>query len=101
MAGIAARSGGPPGPSRPGWLRLGQSAPDGLVEPAVRPEKRPCVDATAALEVGRAPACLLDEEHRRRGVPGRQLDLDHRLTGALGDQRVAPEVAEPAFPPHV
>ena len=74
---------------------------DGLVEPAVGHEERPAVDRAAAVEVRRPAAGLLDEDQRRRGVPGREADLDHRLGGALGDERVAPEVAEPALAPDV
>ena len=63
--------------------------------------KRPGVDGPPALEVGHAAAGLLDEDDRRRGVPGLEPDLDHRLGRALGDQRVAPEVAEAALAPDV
>ena len=48
----------------------------------------------------RSPGRRPPRPGRRRGqVPGRQLDLDHRLGGALGEQRVAPEVAEAALAP--
>src|SRR5438128_8378310 len=51
------------------------------------------------LEVGQAPARLLDEDERRREVPGVELRFEHRFSGALGHQRVAPEVAEPTVAP--
>src|SRR4051794_41048154 len=82
-------------------LLLEQAAPERLVEQAVRSEERPRVDAAAVLQVGRPAAGLLDEQHRRGSIPWRQLDLDHRLCGALGEQRVSPEIAEAPFAPDV
>ena len=57
--------------------------------------------AAPAVEVGHPAAGLLDEERSGRRHPRLEADLDHRLGGALGDQRVAPEVAEPALAPDV
>ena len=59
----------------------------------------PLSTAATALEVGRPAAGLLDQDHGAAASQRRQLDLDHRLGGALGDQRVAPEVAEAALAP--
>ena len=61
----------------------------------------PAVDRAPAVEVGHPAAGLLDEHERRRDVPGLETDLDHRLGGALGHERVAPEVAEAAVAPGV
>ena len=85
----------------PELLPLEEPQAHDLVQLAVGREERPAVDRPAALEVRRASAGLLDEDHRRGGVPRRQLDLDHRLGGALGQQRIAPEVAEAALAPDV
>src|SRR5439155_14714979 len=52
-----------------------------------------------SLEIGDASAGLLHDDRWRRQVPGVELRLDHRLAGAFGDQRVAPEVPEPAVAP--
>ena len=59
------------------------------------------MDRSRAVEVGQAAAGLLDDDERRGEVPGRWPDLDHRLRGALGHQRVPPEVAEAALAPDV
>ena len=48
--------------------------------------------------VTRPPASSMRTE-RRGEVPCLRVDLDHRLGGALGEQRVAPEVAEAPFAP--
>src|SRR3954469_21574577 len=77
-------------------LLLEQAPPDRLVEQPVRSEERARVDAAAVLQIRRPAAGLLDEQHRRSSVPGRELDLDHRLGGALGEQRISPEIAEAA-----
>ena len=76
-----------------------QPRPDLVVEEAVRGQQRARVDQPPAVEVGDPAAGLLDQDERRGHVPGRQLDLDHGLGGALGQQRVAPEVTEAAIPP--
>ena len=58
-----------------------------------------CRCVRAAIEIGDAAAGLLDEERGRGGVPRLQVDLEHRLRRALGDEGVAPEVAEAAIAP--
>src|SRR5687768_7393345 len=70
-----------------------------VVQVAVRCEDRRAVDAPAAIEIGHAAAGLLDEQRGRRSVPRLELDLQHRLRRALGNERVAPEVAESAIAP--
>src|SRR3981081_3347940 len=52
-----------------------------------------------SAEVGQASAGLLHDDQRCGEVPGVELRLEHRLTDALGDQRVAPEIAEAAVTP--
>jgi len=54
-----------------------------------------------AVQVGDPATGLLDQDHRRSGIPRPEIDLDHRLRRSLGQQRVAPEVPEAALPPDV
>ena len=69
------------------------------MEQPVGDQKGPAVDRSAALEIGGPAAGLLDEDHRRRRVPRRDVDRDHRLGGTLGEKPVAPEVSEAALAP--
>jgi hypothetical protein len=71
------------------------------VEDAIRREERLAIEPAAAVEIRYPAAGLLDDEGRRRGVPDLEVDLDHRLGRAVGEERVAPEVAEAALPPGV
>ena len=66
-----------------------------------RSSRGPCRHGSSRTpcEVGHPPTGLLDHDRRRGEVPAVRPDLDHRLGGALGDQRVAPEVAEAPVAP--
>src|SRR5262245_51134375 len=82
-------------------LRGPQPLPDDRVEMAVRGEAVAAVDTAMPIEVGHATARLFDEEDRRGRVPALEADLDHRLGRALGEQRVAPEIAEAPLAPDI
>src|SRR5919106_821623 len=69
------------------------------MQAAVGADDRAGIDVAAALEVGDPTAGLLDQDRRRSRVPRLEAHLDHRLGGALGDEGVPPEVAEPAVAP--
>ena len=53
----------------------------------------------AAHEVGHPTARFLDDEPWSGDVPEREVTLEHDLRGTLGDEHVAPEVAEAAVAP--
>src|SRR6187397_930081 len=82
-------------------LRRAQPLPDDFVEVPVGGEERSAGDATSPVEIGHPPAGLLDEDDGRRGIPAVEPDLDHRLGCSLGQERVAPEVAEATLAPDV
>jgi hypothetical protein len=69
------------------------------VQVAVGAHERRPVDPAGARHVGHPAAGLLDQDERRGDVPDVHPALDHRLGGAFGDERVAPEVAEAAVAP--
>ncbi len=71
----------------------------GLVDEAVRCEGAGSGIGGVAGEIGHPAAGLAHDERRRRKVPERRTDLDHHLRGPLGDEHVAPEVAEAAVTP--
>src|SRR5438552_1410607 len=76
-----------------------QSGDELVVQDTVARDDLEPVDPADAGEVRHPTARLLDEDERRGEVPCPDVDLDHSLGGALGKQRVAPEVAEAALAP--
>ena len=64
------------------------------MEQPVRDEERPAVDRPATVEIGRPSAGLLDEDHRRGRVPGREVDLDHGFGDFWGYALLAEGAAE-------
>src|SRR6266536_1869641 len=72
-----------------------------LVEDTVAREDVEPVDPARTGEVREPSAGFLHQDERRGEIPRLEIDLDHRLGGALRDERIPPEIAEAAFPPDV
>ena len=65
----------------------------------VRSQRVASISPARAGEVGEATAGLLDDDLRGGEVPERGRGLAHDVGGALGQQHVGPEIAEPPRAP--
>jgi hypothetical protein len=75
-------------------LALPQTGEHLVVQQPVAAHAAAAVGPGPPVEVGEAPARLLDDDLQRGEVPQRHLGLERRVDCPLGDEHVRPEVAE-------